>query len=117
MRALKLPGRIRHGTTLAVQIGCRCDVCAAAIPHGTQTGYVNWACRCDDCRWAHYPHTPCRRCGSDAPRARGRRFCGPCAALKEVERASHPKVGTPEWRAKLGAGVRRANAAKKAANG
>ena len=30
--------------------GCRCEVCAAAIPHGNYSGYAGWGCRCDECR-------------------------------------------------------------------
>jgi hypothetical protein len=27
-----------------------------SIPHGTQNGYANWACRCTRCREAHREH-------------------------------------------------------------
>jgi hypothetical protein len=23
------------------------------VPHGTHNGYVNWSCRCEQCRTAH----------------------------------------------------------------
>lgn len=57
-----------HGTDLAYRKGCRCDDCRAhntqrlaafrawrkgEIPHATDDGYVNWACRCELCREAH----------------------------------------------------------------
>ncbi|QFG12120.1 helix-turn-helix DNA binding domain [Arthrobacter phage Racecar] len=58
----------RHGRATDYNMGCRCDLCRAAntermaklaidrqarpedIPHGTESGYVNWYCRCDECR-------------------------------------------------------------------
>ena len=63
-----------HGTRGRYQKGCRCDPCIEAqarqtaeqrqkrleraekdpalIPHGTNTGYVNWRCRCRECIYA-----------------------------------------------------------------
>lgn len=29
---------------------------ATPTPHGTHNGYVNWGCRCDQCREAHRIH-------------------------------------------------------------
>jgi hypothetical protein len=58
----------RHGRATDYNMGCRCELCRAAntermargaverqarpedIPHGTESGYVNWYCRCDLCR-------------------------------------------------------------------
>jgi hypothetical protein len=69
---------MRHGSNHAYDKGCRCDPCrsfkrekdrlrrerrkagAAAgtldTPHGTETGYTKYYCRCDLCRsaWAEY---------------------------------------------------------------
>lgn len=61
-----------HGTPSAYNKGCRCDECKEAnrlrcaksaakrrarsdVPHGTVTGYRNWACRCDLCKAASVP--------------------------------------------------------------
>jgi hypothetical protein len=57
----------RHGTAVEYNRGCRCEECKAhnaarhragavdrmsrpeEIPHGTESGYVNWYCRCGPC--------------------------------------------------------------------
>lgn len=58
----------KHGRATDYNEGCRCAVCTEAhrvrmaevrqsrlerredIPHGTESGYVNWGCRCGACR-------------------------------------------------------------------
>ena len=41
-----------HGTMMYFCWGCRCPECDARCPHGTRNGYVNYFCRCDECRQA-----------------------------------------------------------------
>lgn len=110
MRAIELPRGRAHGTAISVKFGCGCEVCAAAIPHGTQSGYINWECRCDACRWAHRPHAPCRKCGSEERRPARRLVCDTCRAAWEADQVGRAKISTPEWRAKISAGVRAAQA-------
>jgi len=61
---------LTHGKASTYGEGCRCADCRAAntrkgkrqtanrlarpqdVPHGTLSGYCNWACRCDPCRAA-----------------------------------------------------------------
>lgn len=68
------PGDHRHGRIHGYMTGCRCDACSDAARqraveqkiarledglapddqrHGTMTGYINWNCRCDQCRAAN----------------------------------------------------------------
>ena len=42
-----------HGHYRTYLDGCRCDICAGRLPHGTGTGYSMWRCRCDVCREAN----------------------------------------------------------------
>lgn len=61
---------MKHGVYTTYTHGCRCDPCrevhtevqrdrfkrdrearaATDAPHGTPSGYMNWSCRCDDCK-------------------------------------------------------------------
>ena len=68
-------GDPRHGLNGYTSLGCRCDICRAAMaeyqlrrrerlaaallagevapPHGTESTYVNYRCRCQACRRAY----------------------------------------------------------------
>lgn len=81
--ALLPPGDPRHGMNGYTNLGCRCDVCRAAIaayarqsravragrlarnpnlaPHGRESTYGGWGCRCRPCSDAWAKATAARR--------------------------------------------------------
>ena len=70
-----------HGTRTRYTAGCHCEACTGAqhayqsrwaaaakdspdLPHGTESGYVNWGCRCLACwteGWRKNARTRARR--------------------------------------------------------
>lgn len=78
---------LQHGTRAAWRWGCRCDKCKPMkegkrndpsfmqkrngrnfhpnAPHGTENGYNNYRCRCDECTAANTLKTARKRFGYD----------------------------------------------------
>jgi len=63
-----------HGTNLRYRTNCRCKVCLAAVPHGTQSGRWHWGCRCALCDGIAHPSASegphCESCASSGERLR-----------------------------------------------
>jgi len=83
--AARSANKATHGTMRAARrcrallSGSGCEICSAAIPHGTASGYTNWSCRAAPAPRLGSHTTACRastaRCVASAPAARTTARC------------------------------------------